>query len=106
MANEAQNAVFEGLGTFTYKTQAAGHFFFEGKSQMPRLSQGNGPSALVVVCNLNGVPFYTGDAGADGFRAESDCDALDTITIVFSSANAIDAQNNVIKTAISIYTGE
>lgn len=100
------NLVFQGLGTLTLTAPTAGPYFVEGQSTLPTLSNGGGASALVVTVNVNGSPKYVGAAGASGFKARLDCAALDVITVVFSSAAAVDAQKNVIKTAVSWGLGE
>lgn len=101
-----QNAVFNGLGTFTQNLPAAGNYFVEGKSSIPTIVGGGGASALVATVNLNGSPIYTGTAGAEGFgRVTFAAAALDALTIVFTSANAVDAALNAVKSSIVISQG-
>lgn len=106
MAQVEQNAVFCGLGTFTYVAPIAGPYFVEGKSSIPTLSNGGGVSSLLTVVNVNGSPVYTGVAGAEGFYVVTTLAALDSVTIVFSSAAAVDQGLNVIKSTISLGRGE
>ncbi len=105
MANFNQNAVFCGLGTFSLVVPEDGTYFVEGKSLLPTIVAGGGPSGLVTIVNLNGSPVYTGDAGADGFRAVVECAALDALDVVFSSAEDADQPLNAVKTTIAIGLG-
>ncbi len=101
-----QNFVFQGLGTLTYVVPEAGLYFVEGKSSIPTLTNGQGVSALVATVNVNGSPSYTGVAGAQGFRCNVSCSALDIITVVWTSAAAPDLALNAIKSTVEIGLGE
>lgn len=105
MASFNQNAVFNGLGTFSLKVPEAGPYFVEGHISLPTLVGGGGASSVVVVVNQNGSPVYTGNAGAEGFRANLLCAANDTVAVVFSSSADADQSLNVIKSNISVGLG-
>lgn len=102
MSHYKHNEVFEGLGTVTIVIPAAGRYSFDGKISLPKNSDNNAQSSLVVVINKNGSPMYTGFAGAQGFFVKILCAAADSITIVFSSADLDDQSSNVIKSTISV----
>lgn len=106
MANYNQNLVFNGLGTLSITVPVAGSYFCEGKISLPTLTNGGGVSACLVTINQNGSPIYTGQAGAEGFKTDIVCAALDVIAIVLSSSAAADQPLNVIKSTISIGIGE
>lgn len=101
-----QNLVWTGLGTETLVAPFAGTFFFDGKIQCPTLSTDGQASAVVTTINQNGTPVYTGTAGAQGFHVDIVCAANDSITIVFSSAAAVDQGANIIKCEIAWGLGE
>lgn len=104
--NFSQTLVYTGLGTLTVFLPTAGEYFFEGKSQIPTLASGSGPSALQVVVKQNSSTIYTGPAGARGFKIEGIAGAFnDQIDIIFSSAAAADQPINAIKTTIAYGTG-
>ena len=108
MANFNQNLEFCGLGTLSFTIPVAGPYFVEGHMSIPALSKGDtGASALLVVCNLNGgAAFYTGLAGAEGFKADFTGAVGDVLNMVFSSSAAVDQPLNVIKSQISLGIGE
>lgn len=106
MAQFNQNLTFCGLGTFSMSIPSTGPYFVEGKISIPTLTNGGGVSALVVTINQNGSPVYAGTAGAEGFYYDGAFTAADTLAIVFTSANAVDAGLNVIKAVISIGSGQ
>jgi len=97
MANYSQNLVFSGLGTLSTVVPSAGLYLLQGQLSIPTLVSGGGVSACLVTINQNGSPVYTGQAGAEGFRAEIACSALDTLAVVLSSAAAADQPANSIK---------
>lgn len=100
-----QNLSFAGLGTFTTILPIAGPYFFEGKLSLPTLTTAGVQSACVVTVNQNGSAKYTGTAGAEGFKVDLLCAANDTVTIVLSSAAAIDQLPNMVKATIAIGQG-
>lgn len=106
MANYAQNLVVNGLGTTSVTIPVADDIFVEGHMSLPTLTNGGGVSAALVVINKNGSPVYTGQAGAEGFRADIACAAGDVIAVVISSSAPADLPLNVIKTTMSIGSGE
>lgn len=103
----SQNTILSGLGTVTFIAPSNGDYKIDGKISLPSMSAGDtAASALVVTINKNGSPVYTGLAGARGF--ENVILALlttDTVTVVMSSAAAVDQPRNVIKSSISISRG-
>ncbi len=106
MANYNQNLIFNGLGTLSITVPEAGPYFVEGHISLPTLTDGGGESALVVEISLNEDVIYTGDAGASGFRTTFTADALDEVSIDFSSSADADQVLNVIKSVISIGSGQ
>lgn len=68
------------------------------------------PSGLSVVVNQNGSPIFTAPTLsptqiAQQFKVAINCTANDVITVVLSSASAIDNQLNTVKSTISIQEG-
>lgn len=92
-----QNFVFSGLGTLSTQVPTAGLYLLRGQISLPTLVGGSGVSSCLVTINQNGSPVYTGQAGAEGFQAEIQCSALDTLAVVLSSAASADQPSNVIK---------
>ena len=103
--NYNQNLSFSGLGTFTFVVVQAGPYFIEGKLYLPTIVNGGGASAVVVTINQNSSPVYVGTAGAEGFKADINCAANDSIAIVLSSAAAPDQGLNNVKSTFSIGQG-
>lgn len=98
-----------GLGTSTYNIVTAGMYTVGFETTLP-----NG-SAVQVVVNLNGSPILTVGGlstnptptqPAFGSSVRTACVATDVITVVLSSANAIDALPNSVKSIINLYQGE
>lgn len=113
------SAPFAGLGTATFNVVTAGLYTCAFVSTIPYIASGSsnnstvttGGSALSVVINQNGSPLFTSAApsptqpqvaGKVSFQAA----VSDVITVVFSSANAVDNVPNAVKTIINLYTGE
>lgn len=105
MSNFYQNLTSSGLTTVSFVVPDAGPLFVKGKVSIPTISNGGGVSALVVTIKQNGTAVYTGLAGSEGFYADFAVAAMDTISVVFSSAAAADQGSNVIKSTISIGYG-
>lgn len=106
MANYSKSFVHQGMGTASStKVPDAGIYFVDGKISLPMNSTGGGASAVVAVVNKNGSPVYTGSAGRAGFHISVSCAADDVITVVFSSALAIDNALNAVKSTITIGVG-
>jgi hypothetical protein len=101
-----QNFTATGLSTLSTYAPAAGPAFVKGKVQVPTLVNGGGASSVVVTVNQNGSPIYTGVAGAEGFYTVMSCALNDVIAVVFSSSAAADQGLNVIKSEISIGSGQ
>lgn len=103
----AQNLVFQGLGTITITSPYAGSFVVESKSTIPTITNGGGVSALVCVVKQNTTTILTSATGANGIRALIPAVAVgDSISITYSSANAVDNALNAIKSNIVIWQGE
>lgn len=105
MPSYNQNLVFQGLGTISVQVPDAGIYSVDGKITLPTITTAGVQSALVVTINKNGSPVYVGSPSARGFFSKVSCAANDTIAVVFSSASAVDAALNVIKSNISISLG-
>lgn len=105
-AHFSVNLSSQGLTTVTVGAPETATYHIEGKLTLPTVTTGaTANSAVVVVVNVNGSPVYTGLAGAEGFATSPACTAGDTITIVTSSAAAVDQQSNSIRSTISIWEG-
>lgn len=127
MANSLQlntATVFAGLGTSTFTVVTPGLYTVDANSTIPHDSgtslntaqEATSPnaSALQIVINLNGAPQLTVGGSASnptptqptlGGRVRLACVATDVITVVLSSANAIDAQPNTVKSIINLFQG-
>lgn len=105
MANQYQNIVVSGLGTTSYTIPEAGAYFVEGKISLPTLTNGQGVSAVVATLNNNGVAFYTGTAGAEGFRADHTFALNDVLTVVLTSAGDPDNKLNAVKMTLVVGEG-
>lgn len=126
MANSLQlnsSTVFAGLGTSTFTVVSAGLYTCQVRSTIPCISAGSssnstvttGGSALQIVVNNNGSPVLTvGGAATNptptqqsiGGSVIISAAASDVITVVLSSANAVDAQPNSVKSLINLFQGE
>ena len=102
--NDTQSNIICGLGTWTYTVTQAGPFYVSASStEVP-------PSSLSIVINQNGSPKATSTAttaSQDRVRISIDlnCAASDVITVVISSAAAIDNQLNTVKTLVNLRAG-
>lgn len=105
---------FGGAGLYNVKIQASVTNSVIGNgagSGLAQPSQVVTPSSAQYVVNQNGSPVYTSPALTPFQTAEQinkvplNCAVSDVITIVFSSANAIDAQLNTVKSIVSIEQG-
>lgn len=105
MAQFMQNLVSTGLVTTTVTVPNANFYNVRGKISLPELAPGGGVSACVAVVNKNGSPVYTGTAGASGFMTQVTCAANDILTIVLSSAAAVDQPVNAIKMTTQVFEG-
>lgn len=106
-----ESAAVAGLGTSTYTviSAVAGFISVQVKSTIPLAS------ALQIVINLNGSAQVTSGGAATnptptqqsmGAACKLQCAAGDVITVVLSSANAVDSQPNGVKSIINLYQGE
>lgn len=102
-------AAVAGLGTQTLTIVNAGIYTVAVQSTLPPAS------ALQIVINVNGSPQLTiGGVSTNptptqpsiGSSVRLQCAAGDVITVVLSSANAVDNQPNAVKSSIDIYLGE
>lgn len=99
----SQNISVAGLRTVTFIAPANGNYVIDGKTTLPLASQGSSQqSAVIVVVNKNGSPVMTTLAASEGFKANLQLLTTDTVTIVISSANAIDGTQNAVKTTLAI----
>lgn len=106
---------FGGAGLYNVKVQLSvtNSVIGEGAGSGldPTIRQVVTPSAVQYVVNQNGSPVYTSPALTPFQIAEQinkvplNCAVSDVITIVFSSANAIDAQLNTVKSIVSLEQG-
>lgn len=96
--------VFVGLGTLTYTVPTTGIYNVRcTATELP-------PSGLTIVVNDNAAPVFTAPAVSPTqialqFKAGFVFTAGHTVTIVLSSANAIDSELNNVKTSITLGTG-
>ncbi len=107
MPNFAQNLVFNGLGTLQ-TVLVPDSYFIKGKISLPTITTSGAVSGSQVATTIvqNSTVVYTGVSGAEGFYKTILCTGTDTISIIFSSPLASDAALNVIKSTISIGSGE
>ncbi len=107
MANFNKSLTSTGLGTIaTVTVPEASYYNVQGKISTPNITAGSSAnSSLVVVVNKNGSPEYTGAAGSRGFSTTIACAAADVITVVLTSAAAVDANLNTIKSTVTISVG-
>ena len=103
--------VATGLSTVSANAQAAGPAFIKGKIQVPTLVNGGGQSSVVATVTQTPVggsttTIYTGTAGAEGFYVVTNCAVSDLLSITFSSSASADQALNVIKSEISIGSGQ
>ena len=126
MANSLQlntASVFAGLGTTTFTVVTAGLYTVNCESFLPYRASGSpgdstvtaGGSGLQIVINQNGSPVVTVGGSSTNptptqpilsASARLNCAATDVITVVLSSANAVDAVPNSVKSIINLYQGE
>lgn len=108
MAQYSQTLIFQGLGTISITAPfAMDSLVVESKSSIPTLTNGGGVSALISTVKQGSSTILASSAGASGVRAVvPNVAAGDVISIVYTSANAVDAALNVIKSQISIFQGE
>lgn len=105
MANESTTQAFTGLGTHNIGLDNTQFYTIEGKVNLPTLSEGAiGNSQVVVTVSANGGSvFYTGVAGAEGFKTGYNATAGDILNIILTSAAPVDQGLNLIKTTLSLY---
>lgn len=103
------SAAVAGLGTTTFNVVSAGEYKVECKSFIPL------NSALQIIIKLNGSAQVTvGGAAANPTPTQQImsagaillCAASDVITVVLSSANAVDNVPNSVKSVINLFQGE
>jgi hypothetical protein len=96
-----------GLNTLTLHATVAGIHSVKGTLSCPQLSGGaTAPSQVVVTVNQNASPMYVSTPGSEGFDVNLLCAVGDTITVVTSSAAAVDtASLNGIKAVIGFTQG-
>lgn len=100
-----QNVEFQGLVDTAIGIPEAGLLTVDVKCTIPTLTAGGGVSALVIVIKQNTTTKYTGIAGQQGAWTQFQVSAGDTVHVVTSSANAVDAALNAVKGVIAVSTG-
>ncbi len=113
-----QSTVVGGLGTQTYTVVTAGFYTCEVKSFIPYKASGQpgdssvttGASSLQIVVNLNGSPVLTIANPSPtqplmGGSVRMQCVVSDVITVVLTSAAAVDNLPNAIKSIVNLYQG-
>lgn len=126
MANSLQLNVSTpvcGLGTQTFTVVTAGLYTCAVNFTIPYVPAGSsansasvvGQSGLQIVVNQNGSPALTLGGSATnptpsqpslGGSVRIQASAADTITVVLSSSNAVDAALNAVKGTVNLYQGE
>ena len=121
--NPNSSTVVAGLGTQTCNVVTAGLYTCAVNFTIPYVPAGSsansastaGQSGLQIVVNQNGTPVLTlGGSSSNptptqpslGGSVRIACAANDVITVVLSSANAVDAALNAVKGTINFYFGE
>jgi len=117
--SSVQSTVFGGLGTQTFNVVTAGLYTCEVKVFVPYQASGSsnnssvttGGSSCLVVVNQNGSPVLTLGLPSPtqaivGGSVRIQAAASDVITVVCSSAAAVDNAPNAIKGIINLYMGE
>lgn len=103
MSDFAGKMVISGLGTFTTSVPVAGIYGVDVKLSLPTLSDGAfDNSAVVTVIKQNSSTIYTGVAGGEGAKVVLNCAASDTISVLTSSASAVDNVLNAVKGVVAI----
>lgn len=98
MAQFTAQQSINGLQTFTlFTAPTTGSYFVNGQLQLPTPT-GAGQSAVVAVVKKNvSTTVYTGIAGATGFQIPAlALAAADVVTVVLTSANAVDNVLNAV----------
>ena len=96
-----------GLTTSTYPVPTGGAGIYNVAVQLSEVPV----SGLTIVVNQNGSPIFTTPVItptqiAQQFKTSFLCADADVITVVASSANAVDSQLNTVKINTSIALGE
>lgn len=121
--NVNTSTVVAGLGTQTCNVTTAGLYTLAVNFTIPYRASGMpgdststaGQSGLQIVVNVNGVPALTLGGSATnpaptqpllGGSVHFQAAANDVITVVLSSANAVDAVPNAVKGTINFFQGE
>ena len=98
-----QSTPFAGLGTSTFTASAAGEYTVRVTSTLPTGSE------LSTVVNYNGSPVYSIGGGSGNLGPSlagewtQQCAAGDTLSIVLSSALALDAEPNAVTSTINVF---
>lgn len=100
-----QPQVFQGLGTLTYTVPSTGSYAVQVQAtEVP-------PSGLAIVVKDNGSTVYTAPSvtptqSALQFRKAFQFTSGHSVTVVLSSAEAVDAAYNNVKSIITIQEGQ
>lgn len=113
------STVITGLGTQTFNVVTAGLYTCAPNITIPYQASGSsadsahpvGGSSLQIVVNLNGSPQLTLSSPSPtqpsmGGSVRMQCAVNDVITVVLSSAAAVDNAANAVKGIINLYLGE
>lgn len=101
---DTQTNVQCGLGTFTYTIPVTDYYGFRVSSWV------NPDSDMIITINKNGTPLATSpdplptQTHVDLSVSNVSCTLNDAITVVLSSAAAVDNQANTVKSIIGIMT--
>lgn len=107
MANYLLSEVVQGLQTVTFTAPAADQYVVDIKTTISTLTTTGGTqqSQLVTTINQNGSPVVAYPAATRGSQTRLSCAQGDVITIVFSSASAVDSALNAIQSVIAVSEG-
>jgi len=107
MPNYNDNGSYVGLGTYeVLKAPTTGIYTFQAKLSLPSITKGDATSSSVIaVINRNGSPIYTSQLGADGFSTTTSLTLNDVVTVVLSSAAAVDQGKNTVRMTLSVWAG-
>jgi hypothetical protein len=106
MASINTNATFAGLTTLVLGLPNTDYYTVQGTLELPGIVQGAATaSSVVVVVKHNSSTVYTGTAGAKGFSTGFSATAGDSVSIITSSAAAVDQGSNVVKCSVQLWEG-
>jgi len=106
--NFRKSIEFCGLGTAANQAVPDSDMYVvAGTLTIPSIPAGSSTaSSVVVVVNKNGSPVYTGNPGSKGFKVDVVCVAADVLSVVLSSAAAVDNVINAVRSTITMSKGD